>query len=210
MKKSGLLALSFCFVALGLFNLNVALAEHVSTKETIRGRILALRQGGGRLGPKDMEFMVRVVFADAMNSERWANRWVRKHHIPSVTHLVVPLDGDGAESLAFTILRLPERESHRLVVANGFQGNPRVRRWMSVDALVIYFRKLTTGRGEVRLFDAGFLGLKGIRMGIDLKNLLADLHARGLMRTEKEPPLSEEKERENSVLRMALSQELRG
>jgi hypothetical protein len=41
-------------------------------------------------------------------------------------------------------------------------------------------------------------------MGFHLKKVMDDLHARGLMRTQKDLPLSEEQKRENSTLRGAL------
>ncbi|MFQ5692151.1 MAG: hypothetical protein ACE5IM_03790 [Nitrospinota bacterium] len=154
--------------------------------------------------------MVRVVFADAMNPKHWANAWIRKYHIPAVTHLVIPPVYEGGRPLSFTVLTLPEWTEHHVVVLKGLQGNPLVRRWMSVDALFTYFRKLTTSQGKVRTFRAGFFGLKGIQMGMDLKRLLDDLHARGLMRTKEQPPLSEREKRENYVLKRALSRRFRG
>lgn len=172
-------------------------------------RVLALRQEHKTYSREDIEFMVRVVFADAMNPDEWINVWVRKNHIPSVTHLVILPVREG-ENLAFTVFTLPQWAGSRVVVVRGFQGNPLVRRWMTVGALAAYFQRLTTSQGEIRLFEGGFLGLKGIRMGMDLKNLLEELHARGLMWTEKEPPLSEEERRQNYAIRLALSRQLRG
>jgi hypothetical protein len=169
-----------------------------------RDRILALRRGGETYSREDIEFMVRVVFADAMNLDRWVNQWIRKNHIPSVTHLIISPEREGVDSEAFTVLRLPERAKHRIVVVKGFRVNPRVRRWMSIRGLLVYFRDLTTSRGEVRAFESGFLGLKGVWMGLHLKKLMDDLHERGLMRTQKDLPLSEEQKRENSTLRSAL------
>ena len=182
--------------------------EASASLEVNRGRdhILALRRGGETYSREDIEFMVRVVFADAMNLDRWVNQWIRKNHIPSVTHLIISPEREGVDSEAFTVLRLPERAKHRIVVVKGFRVNPRVRRWMSIRGLLVYFRDLTTSRGEVRAFESGFLGLKGVWMGLHLKKLMDDLHERGLMRTQKDLPLSEEQKRENSTLRSALDQ----
>ncbi|MFQ5914526.1 MAG: hypothetical protein ACE5JS_15230 [Nitrospinota bacterium] len=210
MRKYLLPVLPFLFFGLGWLNPGPGIAEEAlaGRGEPDSDKILALRQESDSYNRQDIEFMVRVVFADAMNSERWVNNWIRRNHIPSVTHLVVHRRRKPTENFAFTVLTLPEWANHQVVVVHGFQGNPRVRRWMSVDALKTYFRKFTTSKGEIRRFEAGFLGLKGLQMGMDLKNLLDDLHARGLMRTEKEPPLSEEQERQNSYLQLALSQKL--
>lgn len=209
MKKFSTWAASFLLAGLCGSGLQEApaYAQEVnapSEANRARDRILALRRGGETYSTDDIEFMVRVVFADAMNLERRVNQWIRKNHIPSVTHLIVSPERGGVDSEAFTVLRLPERAKHRIVVVKGLQGNPRVHRWMSIRGLLVYFRDLTTSRGEVRAFESGFLGLKGIRMGFHLKKVMDDLHARGLMRTQKDLPLSEEQKRENSTLRGAL------
>ena len=222
MRKFALLTSTFLFVGLAWGNPNTALTGEVGSGDGKSeagqilalksgtpdpGRIMALRQSETNYSREDIELMVRIVFADAMNAERWSTNWIRKTHIPSLTHLVIlPQQKAGAQD--FTVLTLPEHAKHRVVVVNGFQGYPIVRRWMSVDALSTYFRELTTSRGEIRLFEAGFLGFKGLRMGIGLKKILDDLHDQGLRRTEEEPPLSKEQERENLNLRLALSQKV--
>jgi hypothetical protein len=142
-----------------------------------------------------------------MNVDLWATNWIRANRIPPLTHLTVLPEREAETPSTFTVLTLPERADHRVVVLKGLQGYPHVRRWMSVPALSVYFRRLTTEEGGIRRFDMGFLGMKALRIGLDLKGLLDDLHGRGLMRTEEGPPLSEDAGRENSSLRKALSGE---
>ncbi len=146
-------------------------------------RIVTLRNSIDSYGQDDIEFMVRVVFADVMNSDSWLNNWVRKSHIPSLTHLAIQPRAMKSDPVSFTVLRLPEQEGYHIVIYRGYQGSPQIRRWMAVEALVAYFRKFTTGQGEIRTFEAGFLGLKGLRMGMELKWLQDELHEKGLMRT---------------------------
>lgn len=208
MNKIYLFFLSFTLIGLAWAMLLPAPARAESPSgRPDPGRVRALRQGNGTLAGQDLEFMVQVVFADAMNLDLWATNWIRANRIPPVTHLTV-LPERGVETPSrFTVLTLPERANHQVVVLKGLWGFPHVRRWMSVPALSVYFRRLTTEEGGVRRFDLGFLGMKALRIGLDLKGLLDDLHAQGLMRTEEGPPLSEEAQRGNSFLRKALSGE---
>jgi hypothetical protein len=211
MRKTAILPIiSILFIGLGWLNVAPAFGQMAPAggPKIDRDKILYLRPGKNVYSREEIDFMVKVVFADAMNSDRWANQWIRKYHIPSVTHLSVRPSREGENSPIFTVLRLPEQESFRIVVIKGFQGNPNVRRWMTSEGLLIYFRKLTTNSGGVREFKSGFLGMRVVRLGLDLKNVLDDLHSRGLMGTRKEPPLSESEKRENSDLRLAVSEKV--
>jgi hypothetical protein len=223
MRKFALLTCTFLFVGFAWGHPNPAQSEEIPTKnekvETRQilaftsgtpspNRITALRRSEADYSREDIELMVRIVFADAMNAEQWSTNWIRKKHIPSLTHLVILPKKQSAGPQDFTVLTLPEQANHRVVVVNGFQGYPIVRRWMSVQALLTYFRELTTSQGTVRQFEAGFMGLKGLRMGMGLKKMLDELHDQGLMRTKEEAPLSEEQSRENLNLRLTLSREV--
>lgn len=223
MRRFALFTCSFVFFGLAWGNPNSAQSQEipgkngkVETRQILAfksgtpdpSRIAALRRSETDYSRQDIELMVRIVFADAMNAEQWSTNWIRKKHIPSLTHLEILSNNRNAGPQDFTVLTLPPDANYRVVVINGFQGYPIVRRWMSVDALLTYFRELTTSQGTVRQFEAGFMGLKGLRMGMGLKKMLDELHDQGLMRTKEGPPLSEEQRRENMNLRLALSQEV--
>jgi len=221
MRRFALFTFTFLSVSLCWGNLNSAQSQEipgkkrkVETRQILAfksgtpdpRRVAALRRSETDYSRQDIELMVRIVFADAMNAEQWSTNWIRKKHIPSLTHLEILPKKQNARPQDFTVLTLPEQAHHRVVVVNGFQGYPIVRRWMTFDALLAYFRELTTSQGTVRQFEAGFMGLKGLRMGMELKRMLDDLHDQGLMRTKDGPPLSDEQRRENLNLRLALSQ----
>ena len=124
--------------------------------------------------------MVHIVSADAMNTERWVNRWVCKNHIPAVTHLAVSTGAESGGREAFTVFRLSRKESHRIRVIRGLQGHPEVPRWMSVEGLHRYFRELTTEKGAVRVVEAGSPGMKGLQLGLRMKKVMDDLRDQGL------------------------------
>lgn len=179
--------------------------EEIAARQTVNtGRILKLQQRQPSDSPVDIEFMVHIVFADAMNTERWVNRWVRKNHIPAVTHLAVSTGAENGGREAFTVFQLSKKESYRIRVIRGLQGHPEVQRWMSVEGLHRFFRELTTEKGAVQVVEAGSFGMKGLQLGLRLKKVMDDLHDQGLMRS-RAVFLTKFEERRNRILQHTLA-----